>query len=178
MPSHYLNADLLSIGPLGTNFVEIEIKIENFSFIKMHLKMSEMATLLLRGNESNLNLKPLAHISTCLYFTTCVESTFLLTHWGQETKHIYASMSCIIFGWDNVSSLVPRAITRTNDHLLSLASFGINFIELCAKVPNFSLKMHMKLLLAKCRPFCLVPDVLIVYMQRPICVDNVWRRRC
>ena len=34
------NAGLLSIGPVGTNFSEILIKIENFSFMKMHLKMS------------------------------------------------------------------------------------------------------------------------------------------
>ena len=35
----WTNADLLSIGPLGTNFNEIQIAIWNFSFMKMHLKM-------------------------------------------------------------------------------------------------------------------------------------------
>ena len=30
---------LLSIGPLGTNFSEILLKIQNFSFMKMHLKI-------------------------------------------------------------------------------------------------------------------------------------------
>ena len=34
------NAGLLSIGPLGTNFSEIFIKIQIFSFTKMHLKIS------------------------------------------------------------------------------------------------------------------------------------------
>ena len=34
------NAGLLSIGPLGRSFNEILIKIQNFSFTKMHLKMS------------------------------------------------------------------------------------------------------------------------------------------
>ena len=33
-------ADLLSIGPLGTNFSEIQIKIQNFLLIKIHLKMN------------------------------------------------------------------------------------------------------------------------------------------
>ena len=33
------NADLLSIGPLGTNFSEIWIKIQDFSFKKMHLNI-------------------------------------------------------------------------------------------------------------------------------------------
>ena len=36
----WTNADLLSVGPLGTNFSEILIKISNFSFMKMHLIMS------------------------------------------------------------------------------------------------------------------------------------------
>ena len=36
----WTNAGLLLIGPLGTNFSEILIKIQNFSFMKMHLKIS------------------------------------------------------------------------------------------------------------------------------------------
>ena len=34
------SAGLFSIGPLGTNFSEIWIYIQNFSFMKMHFKMS------------------------------------------------------------------------------------------------------------------------------------------
>ena len=34
------NVGLLAIGPLGTNFSEILIKIQHFSFTKMHLKIS------------------------------------------------------------------------------------------------------------------------------------------
>ena len=46
------NADLLSIGPLGTNFGEIWIKIRSFQFMKMHMKMSsaKMAAILSRGD--------------------------------------------------------------------------------------------------------------------------------
>ena len=36
----WTNAGILSIGPLGTNFSEISIEIQIFSFKKMHLKMS------------------------------------------------------------------------------------------------------------------------------------------
>ena len=36
----WTNAHLLSIGPLGTNFSEIWINIQNFSFKKIHLKIS------------------------------------------------------------------------------------------------------------------------------------------
>ena len=35
-----INAGLLSREPLGTNFSKISIKIQNFSFVKMHLKIS------------------------------------------------------------------------------------------------------------------------------------------
>ena len=38
--SIWTNAGILLIGPLGTNFGEILIKIHTFSFTKMHLKMS------------------------------------------------------------------------------------------------------------------------------------------
>ena len=36
----WTNAGLLSFGPLGTNFSEMRIKIQDFSFTKAHLKMS------------------------------------------------------------------------------------------------------------------------------------------
>ena len=36
----WTNAGILLIGPLGTNFIEILIGIQTFSFKKMHLKMS------------------------------------------------------------------------------------------------------------------------------------------
>ena len=39
----WANDDLLSVGPLGTNFSEIRIKIHNFSFMKMSLKISPVA---------------------------------------------------------------------------------------------------------------------------------------
>ena len=39
-PITWANADLLAIGHYGTNFSEIRFEIQNFSFIKLHLKMS------------------------------------------------------------------------------------------------------------------------------------------
>ena len=46
------NAGLLSIGPLGTNFSKILIKMQNFSFTKMHLNIvCKMAAILSRGDE-------------------------------------------------------------------------------------------------------------------------------
>ena len=60
------NADLLLIGPLGTNFSEILIRIQNFSFMKMLLKISsaKRQPFCPRGDE--------------------------LTHWGRVT-HICVS---------------------------------------------------------------------------------------
>ena len=45
----------MSIGTLGTNIGEFLIKIQNFSFMKMHPKMSSawMAVILSRGDELN-----------------------------------------------------------------------------------------------------------------------------
>ena len=38
------NAEILSIGPLGTNFSEILIRIQTFSFKKMHLKRLQIGS--------------------------------------------------------------------------------------------------------------------------------------
>ena len=51
------SAGILLIGPLGTNFSEILIKIHTFSFKKMHLKMSSANWRL-----SFLSLKELTHV--------------------------------------------------------------------------------------------------------------------
>ena len=43
----------MSIGPLGTNFGQILIKMQIFSFTKMHLKISSVKWRLVCGDESN-----------------------------------------------------------------------------------------------------------------------------
>ena len=49
----WTNTGLFLIGPIERNFSEIRIKIQNFSFMKMHLKMSsdKFAAILSRGDE-------------------------------------------------------------------------------------------------------------------------------
>ena len=54
----WTNADLLTIGTLGTKFSEIEIKIQTFSFTSVHKNafgnvVCETATILSRGDELN-----------------------------------------------------------------------------------------------------------------------------
>ena len=59
----HTNADLLSIGPLGTNFSEIRTKIRSFSFMKMHLKrLSEKRRLFCPGgDELTFSLKDVTY---------------------------------------------------------------------------------------------------------------------
>ena len=62
------NAEILLIGPLGTNFSEILIGIQTFSFRKMHLKLSsaKWRPFCLGLNE----LKP-SHIGDCQLLRHC-----------------------------------------------------------------------------------------------------------
>ena len=59
----WTNAGILIIGPLGTNFSEILIVINTFSFKKMHLKMSSAKW---RPFCLGLNELTLTHLSTIL----------------------------------------------------------------------------------------------------------------
>ena len=95
----WTNVDLLSIGLLGTNFIEIRIEIQNFSFMQVHLKtICKMSAILSWGDE--------------------------LTHWDQETHiyiYIYASLNGVIAVSGN-DSLPARhqTVTWTNTGLLSI----------------------------------------------------------
>ena len=57
------NAGILLIGPLGTNFIEILVEIQIFSFMKMHLKMSSA-----KWRPFCLCLNVLSHIITTVLF--------------------------------------------------------------------------------------------------------------
>ena len=78
----WTNADLLSIGPLGTNFSEIQIEIENISFMKMHVKMSSSKWRTFCYGEDELN---------------GFVSLFLLVLWSLwYAKKILAKFVCVI----------------------------------------------------------------------------------
>ena len=51
----WTNADLLSIGPLETNYSETQIKIQKFSFMKMHFKISSVKWRPVCPGEDELN---------------------------------------------------------------------------------------------------------------------------
>ena len=122
---------LLSIGLLGTNFNEILIKIQIFTFTKMHLKISS---------------------AKCHLF--CL-SLIELTHWGQVT-HICISKLTIISSDNGLSPGRRQAIIWTNVGILLIGPLRTNFSEIFIKIHTFSFKnMHLKISSAKWRPFCL-----------------------
>ena len=69
------NAGILSIGPLGTNFGEILIKIQTFSFKKMHLKMSSVKwrPFCLGLNVSNQQ----EHEACCCLYTQAILNSYI-----------------------------------------------------------------------------------------------------
>ena len=84
-----------------------------------------------------------------------------LTHWGRVT-HICVSKLTIIGSNNGLSPGRRQAIIWTNDGKLLIEPLGTNFNEILIKIYTFSYrKMHLKMLSAKWRPFCLGLNVLI-----------------
>ena len=91
-----------------------------------------------------------------------------LTHWGRVT-HICVG-NLIIIGPDNGLSPGRRqAIISTNAGILLIGPWGTNFSEISIGIHTFSFKkIHLKVSLAKWRPFCLGLNVLspIQYLHK------------
>ena len=138
VPSQYLNqCCIMSTGPLGTNLSQIVFEIQIFSFKKMHLKM-------LSGK----------------YQPICL-SLNVLTHWGRVT-HICVAYLTIIASDNGLSPSQRQAIIWTNAGILLIRPLGTNFSEILIDIHTFSFKkMHLKMLFAKRRPFCLNLNVLM-----------------
>ena len=110
-------------------------------------------------NRENFNVykksgqKGLTVMQHCV--TWCQIGNMSLTHWGRMT-HICVSKLTII-GSDN--SLSPdrcQAIIWTNAWIWLIGPLGTNFSEISIGIQIFSFrKMHLKMLSAKWRPFCL-----------------------
>ena len=85
-----------------------------------------------------------------------------LTHWGQVT-HICVGELTIIGSDNGLSPGGRQAIIWTNAGILLIGPLGTNFRENLIEMLTFSFtKMHLKVLFAKCRPFCFDLNVLIV----------------
>ena len=134
----WTNADLLSTGPLGTNFSEIWIKKQNSSFMKMHLEMLSM-----KWGPFSLGVDE-------------------LTHWGRVT-HICVGKLTIIGSDNGLSPGRRQAIIWTNAGILLIRPLRTNFSENSIEILTFSFrKMRLKMSSAKWRPFCLGLNVLMM----------------
>ena len=85
----WTNAGILLIGPLGTNFSEILIGIETFSFTKMHLKMS------------SAKWRPF-----CLGLN-------VLRLWWPKTYGIMYGLPWIMIFWSRVRQITSRVTTKS-----------------------------------------------------------------
>ena len=153
----WINAGILLIGSLGTNFSEISIKIYTFSFKKMHLNMSSGKW---RPFCLCLNVLRFPYIRD---FT--VSQNKVLRFQSIKAINSLGLMSVSklsIIGSDNGLSPGRRqAIIWINAGILLIGSLGTNFSEISIKIYTFSFKkMHLNMSSGKWRPFCLCLNVL------------------
>ena len=114
---------------------------------------------------SQTGTKPLAepnsvpHKVLCTYKTqTQVINVWI--HWGRVT-HICVGKLTIIGSDNGLSPGRHQAITWTNAGILLIGPLGTNFSKTLIRMQIFPfMKMHLKMLFAKWRPFCLSLNVL------------------
>ena len=84
----------------------------------------------------------------------------MLTHWGQ-VMHIRVGNVTIIGSDNGLAPTRHQAITWTNDRILLIRPLEANFNEILSEILTFSFKkIHLNMLSAKWRPFCLCLNVL------------------
>ena len=123
-----------------------------------------LSILLAFAAQSNLDVSTLTFVDILnlileninIYWIFC----HYLTHWGRVT-HICVG-KLIIIGSDNGFSLGRcQAIIWTNAGIWSMGPLGTNCNEILIEIHTFSFtKMHLKMLSAKWRLFCLGLNVL------------------
>ena len=122
----WTNAELLSIGPLGTNFGEIEIELRNFPWMKMHLNMSS-AKRRSNGLCSRWVLCEPLHMLQCAKHSIAMS----IVEWWCKFEGIFTSLSTRLT--DRKPKLAPKvfygvAIGRDHwsIHLANVQLFGKN----------------------------------------------------
>ena len=165
------NAHLLSNGPLGTNFSEIRIVIQNFSFLKMHLKMLSVKWQPFCAGEGVL-----IHCKS-IGGRVSVDKPFVF----QVLIAIEAEWR--IYAWVNLPSLVQIMTCRlvgaksTNVWILLIGPIGTNISEILIKICTFSFKkMHLKMSSGIWQPSCLgldelTPSVMENWSTWPFCFN-------
>ena len=100
--------------------------------------------------------------SPCCLFNSWM---VIWTHWGRVT-HICISKLNIIGSDNGLSPGRCQAIMWTNTGILLIWPSGTNFSEMLIEIHTFSfMKIHVKMLSAKRRPFCLGLNVLKCHLQ-------------
>ena len=86
--------------------------------------------------------------------------TNTLTHWGR-VMHLCISKLTNIASHNGLSPGRRQAIIWNNAGILLIGPLGTNISEILIEIQTFSLKkIRLKMLSAKCRPFCLGLNVL------------------
>ena len=98
-----------------------------------------------------------------------------LTHWGRVT-HICVGKITIIVSNNGLLTERRQAIIWTNAGILLIVPLGTNFSDIITGIQTFSFKkMHLKMLSAKWRPFCLGLNVLMTMArERDVTVIGWW----
>ena len=126
----WTNAGILLIGPLGTNFSEILIKIYTFSLKKMHLKMSpaKWRPFCLSLNVSMLIIFIITDIMLIITFLYLMHWRYNfdgLTHWGQYKmanilqttfSNAFCWLKSLVFWWKFHWSLFLRVQLTISQH--------------------------------------------------------------
>ena len=111
--------------------------------------------------QNSHNRHPMGHPPACLLWVQTLIHVLPLTHWGRVT-HICVGKLTII---DSDNGLLPgrhQTIIWTNAGILLIGPLGTHFNGILISIQTFSFKkMHLKMLSAKWRPFCLGLNVLI-----------------
>ena len=93
---------LLSIGALGTNLITSSIKLRNFSFSKMHFKLSSAKWLPFSPGGDELmypHKRSLGHQLTLLYPSTRYHwNMYTLLQWCKITPTVLKCKSCNVIG--------------------------------------------------------------------------------
>ena len=111
------------------------------------------------------------------HYTMTVGNTIVyLTHWGQ-VMHICVGKLTIIDSDNGLSTRWRQAIIWINAGILSIRPLGTNFSHIVFKIQTSLFKnMHVKMSSEKCRPSCLILNVLTPSIA--LCNGVVWEYWC
>ena len=144
----------------GTSFNDFPSAKEEFQWIWMNKSRDYANDCSITEPNYHPNTINILFASLPISFKLFELGDISLTHWARVT-HICVSKCTIIGSYNSLSPGRRQAIILTNAGMLPIAPSGTNFGEIFIEIQIFaSKKTHLKVLPAKCRPFCLDLNVL------------------